>query len=400
MSPRIVYLVTEDWYFLSHRLPMARAAQKAGFDVHVATRVDRHRNAIESQGFQLHPLSWKRGSFDPRRLIGIVNEVRNVYRRIEPDIAHHVSLQASLVGSLATLGLPLTCVNAVTGLGTSVTGSGPKLSLARAIVKIAGPPLLNRRRSAVLVQNPDDRAALERLGIDRSRIALIPGSGVNICALTPALEPEGAISVAFVGRLIEAKGVRVLVTAYDILQKRRHDIRLLIAGTPDPSNPSSITEKEIDSWRSRPNLTYLGFVEDISALWNKANIAVQPSLGGEGLPLSLLEAAACGRALIATDVPGNREIARQSINAEVVPANDAEALANAIERLADNPQLRRDYGMASRQLVEQEFSDERIGRDIVALYRRLLNRLVARPFGGSLSRNSTCVWSLGASRTL
>ena len=321
----------------------------------------------------------------------------NVYRLIEPDIAHHVSLQASLVGSLATVGLPLTCVNAITGLGTSITGSGPKFSLARAIVKIAGPPLLNRRRSAVLVQNPDDRAALERLGIDRSRIALIPGSGVNICALTPTLEPEGAITIAFVGRLIETKGVRVLVTAYDILQKRRHDIRLLIAGTPDPSNPSSITEKEIDSWRSRPNLIYLGFVEDISALWNKANIAVQPSLGGEGLPLSLLEAAACGRALIATDVPGNREIARQSINAEVVPANDAESLANAIERLADNPQLRRNYGMASRQLVEQEFSDERIGRDIVALYRRLLNKIVVRRFAVA---QFDCVWSLGASRTL
>src|SRR5947208_16101584 len=113
---RILYVVTEDWYFLSHRLPMARAARAAGFEVHVATRLDRHRCTIEAEGFQTHPISWRRGSLDPRDLMRVVNEVRKLYRALSPDLAHHVALPATVAGSLAGIGLPVVCVNAMTGL--------------------------------------------------------------------------------------------------------------------------------------------------------------------------------------------------------------------------------------------------------------------------------------------
>ena len=379
MSPRIVYLVTEDWYFISHRLPMARAARDAGFEVHVATRVNRHGTAIEAEGFQLHPLTWERGSLDPRRVIGIVREVRKLYRRIKPDLAHHVSLQASLVGSLAAQGLPVVCLNAMTGLGSNFVASTSKLLIPRAMIGLACRQLFNRGRSAVLVQNPDDRTTLNRLGIDQGRIALIPGSGVDVGSMVPTAEPAATITAAFVGRLLEIKGIRVLVTAHDILRQRGSNIRLLIAGLPNSASPTSITAREIESWRMRPDLIYLGFVQDIAALWADANIAVLPSLGGEGFPLSLLEAAACGRALVATDVPGSREIARANINALVVPPGNAEALADAIDRLAGDPQLRRKFGAAGRQIVEKEFSNERVGRDIVALYWRLLGAELNTP---------------------
>jgi glycosyltransferase involved in cell wall biosynthesis len=365
--------VTEDWYFISHRLPMARAARAAGFEVHVATRVDRHRAAIEAEGFHLHPISWHRGSLDPRDLLHVVREVRKLYRSIKPDLAHHVALPATIVGSLAAIGLRIVCLNAMTGLGTMFVSDAAKVRLARIALALGLRKLLNRSRSAVLVQNLDDRAVMERLGVNSERIALIPGSGVDIDALTPRPEPEGPVTIAFVGRLVASKGLRTLIAAHERLCQRGRDIRLLIAGQPDPANPTSIPPREIESWSRRPNVTHLGFVEDIGALWAGAHIAVLPS-HREGMPLSLLEAAACGRPLVVTDVPGCRDIARPGINALLVPLDDAEALANAIEHLALDRELRRKFGKASRELVESQFSSRRIGRDLVRLYRRLLDR--------------------------
>jgi glycosyltransferase involved in cell wall biosynthesis len=223
----------------------------------------------------------------------------------------------------------------------------------------------------VLVQNVDDRAMIERLGVDADRIELIPGSGVDVDKMAPSPEPASAITVAFVGRLVESKGIRTLVAAHALLGERGRDIRLVVAGLPDPANPASIPPEEIEAWTKRPNVTHLGFVQDIAALWASAHIAALPS-HREGLPLSLLEAAACGRPLVATDVPGCRVIARPNVNALLVPLDDVEALADAIDRLARDPELRRRFGRASREMVELEFSSKRIGRDVVGLYRRLL----------------------------
>ena len=182
---------------------------------------------------------------------------------------------------------------------------------------------------------------------------------------------EAGQTVAFVGRLVESKGIRALIAAHKRLCRRGRDIRLLVAGTPDPANPTSITEREIDSWARQTNVSVLGFVEDIAALWARAHIAVLPSQR-EGLPLSLLEAAACGRPLIATDVPGCRAITRSGINGFLVPLGAIDALADAIDRLAADAELRREFGRASRELAENEFSAARIGRDLMLFYQRLL----------------------------
>src|SRR2546430_1087830 len=161
-APRVIYLVTEDWYFISHRLPMARAARNAGFEVHVATRIDRHGAAIEAEGFHLHPISWRRGSLDPRDLVRVVREVRKLYRKLNPDLAHHVALPAAVVGSLAATGLPVVCLNALTGLGTMFIDATAKVRVARAPLRLALPSLLNRSRAAVVVPNPDDPARDQR----------------------------------------------------------------------------------------------------------------------------------------------------------------------------------------------------------------------------------------------
>ena len=373
MAQKILYLVTEDWYFVSHRLPMARAALRAGFEVHVATRVADHSAAIEREGFILHPLGWRRGSLDPLHLLSAAREVRRLYRQVQPDLAHHVAMVPTVVGSLAALGLPIVCLNAMAGLGFAFATHSPKALLLRALLRPLLRRLLGRARAFVLVQNPDDRAAIQSLGVSDDKITLIPGSGVDIDALTPLPEPPPPVAAGFVGRLLTDKGVPTLVEAQALLARRGRPVALLIAGEPDPANLASIPQATIEQWKRRPGLSLLGQVDDIGAFWARAHIAVLPSLR-EGLPMSLLEAAACTRPIVATDVPGCREIARNGVNALLVPPNDAEALAEAIDRLAGDAELRHRFGAAGRRMVEDKFSAVLIGREIVALYQRLLRQ--------------------------
>ncbi len=377
-KPVLAYVVTEDWYFLSHRLPMARAARAAGYDVHVITHVDKGGAAIEAEGFRLHPVVWRRGSVHPLGFLSNIRAVRAVYHAIKPALVHNVALQPTIVGSLAAEGLPCVRLNALAGLGFSFTSATLKARLLRPVLRVLLKRVLGNRHAAVLVQNPDDRAAVRGLGVAPDKIFIIPGSGVETDRLVPLPEPEGPITAAFVGRLLDDKGVRSLVAAQALLAGRGQPVRLLIAGDPDPANPVSILPQEIASWAGQPGVEVLGHVPDIRAVWAQAHIAVLPSRR-EGLPKSLLEAAACARAIVATDVPGCREIARPGVNALLVPPDNATALADAIGELARDGTLRRNYAAASRRLVEAEFSADKIGRDVVALYDRLLSRTTKTP---------------------
>jgi glycosyltransferase involved in cell wall biosynthesis len=368
---RLLYVVTEDWYFLSHRLPMAQAARDAGFEVHVATRVTEGAAAIKAEGFALHPVPFARGQISLPGTIATIRALRRVHRSISPDIAHHVSLQASVLGSMAALGNPAACINALTGMGFAFTSNTPKTRLLRLVLGGLLRGLFNRRRQTVLVQNPDDRASLSALGIDQKHIALIPGSGVDVDALRPMPEPQGPITAAFVGRLLADKGIRTLVEAHRLLRQRGAPIELLIAGTPDPANPASLSTGEAEALNGEPGITWLGHVKDISGLWARSHIAVLPSRR-EGLPKSLLEAAACGRPMIASDVPGCREVARHGETGLLFQVDDADALAQSLETLAGSRELRMRYGEAARRLAVDRFSAAAIGLQTVDLYLRVM----------------------------
>jgi glycosyltransferase involved in cell wall biosynthesis len=370
-KPVLAYAVTEDWYFLLHRLPMARAAKRAGYDVHVVTRVDKGEAAIKAEGFQVHALGWRRGSLSPFAFLSNIFSLRHIYRAIAPDIVHHVALQPIIVGSLAAIGLSCMRLNAFTGLGFAFSSKTIKARLLRPLLRRLLRVLLRSPQAAVLVENPDDKTAVQYMGIAADNITVILGSGVETDRFTPLPEPGGPIVIGFAGRLLAGKGVRTLVEAHDHLAGRGIGVQLLIAGSPDPLNPVSIPQREIDSWAARPGIEVFGHVADIREIWKRAHIAVLPSRGGEGVPMSLLEAAACGRPLIATDVPGCREIARHEVNALLVPLDDAEALAAAIGRLSEDHDQRRRFSAAGRQLVENEFSAAKVGEQIVALYDRL-----------------------------
>jgi glycosyltransferase involved in cell wall biosynthesis len=377
LRPKLLYLVTEDWYFWSHRLPMARAAQRAGFDVAVATRVAEHGERIRAEGFALHPLRWKRRDIGPWAGLRAVGEIYRLYSRERPLLVHHVALKPAVLGSVAALlaGVPAV-VNAVTGVGFVASSPSLRARLLRRPMDFALARLLERPNSRVIVQNEDDRALLLalRAGADE-RIVVIRGSGVDTAHFQAKPEPPAPPVVAgYAGRMLADKGVAVLVEAQQSLRRRGGDLRLILAGTPDPENPSSIDAATLAAWQSLPGVTWLGAVDDIRTLWAAAHIAVLPSRR-EGLPKSLLEAAAMGRPLIATDVPGCREIARDGVNALLVPADDPGALAAALERLADDAALRRRFGEASRALVESELAADAVGAATVACYRSLLQTL-------------------------
>lgn len=373
MAPRIIYVVTEDWYFLSHRLPMARAAAAAGYEVHVATRIKDGRASIEAEGFTPHALSWSRGSLSPMGSLSAAFELRRLFGTVKPDLVHNVALKPVLLGTLASLGLHrMAVVNSLTGMGAVFVENGGSGTYTRRVVEFALSHLLKRARSCTVVQNPDDRRFLLDLGVPADTVTVIAGSGVDLGRYHVLPEPPPPVTAAFVGRMLRHKGVMTLIEAFRRAIDRGVKLRLLLAGDCDKENPGSLAPEQLREFASAFGIIWLGHVTDVSEVWREAHFAVQPSRGGEGLPKSLLEAAACGRAMVATDVPGCREIAIDGVTALTVPADNVDALAGAMAHMAEDGAMREKFGNAARKLVESEFSADTIGRETVALYDRLM----------------------------
>ena len=371
MRQKLAYLVTEDWYFLSHRLPMARAAREAGFDVHVLTRVESGRESIEAEGFRLHSIDWRRAEMSPIRLVGALMQVRRQLRAIAPTVLHNIALKPAFVGTLAASAtMPMALVNSINGMGSGYLAKGMAGALKRQGIGRGLALLLNRPRTITIVQNPEDWAGLAGLGVPESRLRSIPGSGVDTVRLVPVPEPSGPITVAYVGRMLADKGLRSLIAAQRLLVEQGKPVQLLLAGTPDPDNSTSIPWAELEAWAREPGVTCLGHVADIPMLWARSHIAVLPSRR-EGLPLSLLEASACGRPMVATDVPGCREVVRDGETGLLTPLDDAPSLAAAIARLASDTTLRQRMGAAARRRAETEFSVAVIAAKTAELYRDL-----------------------------
>jgi len=387
---RIIYVATEDWYFLSHGLAMARAARAAGFEVHVAANVTENAAAIRGEGFILHAVRFGRGRLSPLRTLRTISALRQLYRLVDPAIVHHVAMEPALLGIVASFGSAFAAVYAIAGLqpppypppqaGEGREGGAPSatrrwLRPGRRLLLRLG---LKRRRAAGLVQTPDDREALARLGVKPERIALIPGAGIDADRLRPIPEPDGQVTVAFAGQMAVDNGVRTLIEAQRILRASGIQSDLLLAGTPDPADLTSIPQIEVAGWGRESGVTWLGHVPDIATVWRRAHIAVLPSRGGEGVPKGLLEAAAFGRPLIATDVPGCREIVIHEKTGLLVPVDDPQALASAILRLVRSSPQRVRFGVAARRLVDERFAADLVGQATVALYQRLLAESTVR----------------------
>ncbi|MEW6219281.1 MAG: glycosyltransferase family 4 protein [Thermodesulfobacteriota bacterium] len=371
---KLLFFITEDWYFWSHRLPIARAAREQGFAVHLATRVQDHGQRIVNEGIHLHPLALRRRSARLGQELATLRQLLTLYRRERPDIVHHVALKPILYGSLAArlAGVP-GVVNALAGLGHLFIAGTPRARLGRRLVSLFFRLAFAPPGCRVLFQNDEDRQLLVAMGVVAAgKTVLIRGSGVDTRRFRPAVGPAPGIPrVILASRMLWDKGIGELVDAARILKARGVAGEILVAGRLDEENPAAIPERTLRSWHEEGIITWLGFRQDIPELLASCQVAVLPSYR-EGLPKGLLEAAACGLPLVATDVPGCREVVREGENGFLVPARESLPLAERLERLLTDEPLRQRQGQASRRLAEQEFAVGRVVGETLALYRRML----------------------------
>jgi glycosyltransferase involved in cell wall biosynthesis len=373
--PKLLFLVTEDWYFCSHRLPVARAARDAGFAVTVATRVRDHGEQIRGEGFALVPLAWRRRGDGVAGGFRAIAEIVRVYRRVRPDILYHVALKPALFGGAAArLAFPSRArpaiISAIMGLGTSASALWRRRVLGGALRLVAV-------RGRVIVQNPEDRTALVRCGFDPARIALVRGSGVDTEHFAPLPQPEGC-TVALVGRMLRSKGVLDAVTAVRALRAEGMAVELLLAGAADPDSRDSLSEDELAALAREPGIAWLGHVADVREVWRRAAIALLPSSYGEGVPKALLEAASCARPIIASDMPGCRDVVAHGETGLLVPPGDVPALAAAVRGLAADRAARVRMGKAGRTRMVAEFGETAVAEQTLTLIRRALAENPAR----------------------
>jgi glycosyltransferase involved in cell wall biosynthesis len=299
-----------------------------------------------------------------------------VYRRERPDLVHHIALKPTLYGSIAARATRTSAyVNTVAGLGYVFTSREIKARILGPVMRFAFRRLLNNPNSHLILQNPDDRDVLERYcNVRPERTYLIRGSGVDMAEFTPAPEPDGTPNVMMVSRMLWSKGVGELVDAASRLKEAGRPIRVTLVGAPDPENPASIPERQLKKWEALGLVEWLGHRTDVRDLWRVASIAVLPTTYGEGVPKALIEAAACARPIVATDVPGCREIVVDGETGILVPPKDTDALLDAIKRLADDGSLRKSMGEKGRAHAAEGFSEEAVIESTLACYDSLLTK--------------------------
>ncbi len=365
---KLLYIVTEDWYFVSHRLQLAVAAQAAGFDVAVATCKGQQADEICGAGIRLIPFTLSRRGGNPLRE---VMALWRLYRDEQPDLVHHVALKPVMLGALAArLARVPAQVNAVAGLGWLFISSSGVVRLVRPTLLWILVRLLNRQCSLTIVQNPEDKALLECSGMSSQRLRLIRGVGVDVQGFYPVMPPPGPVCIVLVARMLWDKGVGEFVEAARQLAEEGVNARFVLVGAPDPANPASVPESTLRSWHGKQGVEWWGRREDMLAVLQGAHIACLPSYR-EGLPKSLLEAAACGLPIVTTDAPGCREVVRDGVNGLLVPVRDAAALATALKKLIDGAALRRRMGEQSRLRAETEFGLETVIAQTLAVYREV-----------------------------
>jgi glycosyltransferase involved in cell wall biosynthesis len=375
---KVLIVVTEDWAFLLHRLPIGLALRDAGADVVVAARVRADADRIRATGLRVAPIRLERSGRNPVYDLRTLCDLVKLYRRERPDLVHHVALKPVLYGSIAAwfTGVPA-IVNALGGMGFLFIATSPTARILRGAVQVLFRLLMNRRNTRMILQNPDDMNLLsDAAKVHRDRLVLIRGSGVDIDEYKPGTPADGPPIAICASRMLRDKGIVELVEAARLLRSRGVAIRIRLVG-PTDDNPASISEEILTRWAAEGAVEVVGPSDDVAGEYARASIAVLPSYR-EGLPKALLEAAAAGLPMVATDVPGCREICRDGETGLLVPVRTVEPLADALERLATNPDLRSRLGTNARRAVEQDFAEPIIVKQTLDLYRRLLDDTAKR----------------------
>jgi len=372
--PKILYFAPEDWAFVSHFRPMAEAAVACGLEVVVATRVHRHGEAMVREGYRLVPLASRRGSLNPLALLKSVSEMARIVRTEEPAIVHCISLPMAVLGGLAVRAArrrqPV--VLSLTGLGYVWVESGPVAATVRAVVRRIIGYLLRRPGTVCVFENVEDP---REFGLEPSdpRVVLVGGAGVDPQAFQCGPEPPAPpVKVALLARMIKPKGIAGAVAAVQRARALGAAVELHLYGAPDPSNRTSYAQADLRRWANDPSIHWHGVTDDVARVYREHHVAMLLSVR-EGLPKCLVEAAAAGRPMVATDVPGCRELVRQGCEGFLVPFGDVEAAAQALARLAGDRALRLRLGAAANARFQKRFTVAAVKAVFADLYRSLLS---------------------------
>jgi len=364
---RILFVVNVDWFFLSHRLPLAQAAQKAGFEVHLATTLTDRAAELQAHGFIVHPLRMDRRSASPMAAAKLLWALLRLMRSVRPAVVHLVTVKPVLLGGLAArlAGVPKV-IAAISGLGFIFTATGAGAALRRRVVSAMYRVAVARKSVTVIFQNEDDQHTLQQFaGISPAQCVLVRGSGVDLEQWQATPLPPCPPVVLMASRLLRDKGVVEFVEAARILKGYR-SARFVLVGDPDDGNPTSLHKQDLQAWGEEGVIEWWGRRDDMPAVLASAHIVVLPSYR-EGLPKGLIEAAASGRAVITTDVPGCRDAIEPGVSGLLVNVRDAQSLADGIKALLDHPQRIEAMGLQGRYLAEQAFDI----KEVVARHLRL-----------------------------
>ena len=372
--PKLIFFVTEDWYFCSHRLPLALFAQKSGFEVVVITRVNQYAQLIESHGLKLIPLKISRRGINPLKEFRVILQLMAIYKSEQPDLIHNIALKPVLYGSIAALLVKVPyIVNAMAGLGFLFSSRSYKARVMRSVVTTIFRVIFNRKNSSVILQNSDDYTLLcNKYGVKKERAFLIRGSGVDPKKYLYVEEPKGKIQIVLASRLLWDKGVGQFVEAAKQLKHQNISARFILVGKGDNENPSAISDKQLQQWHNNGVIEWWGQRDDMPKVLAQSHIVCLPSFYGEGVPKILIEAASCGRPIVTTNSPGCRDIVRDGINGFLVPIRDINTLVDKLKILINSAELRGEMGDRGRELVENEFSLEKVNTETLHVYENLL----------------------------
>jgi glycosyltransferase involved in cell wall biosynthesis len=394
-APRFLFVENEFRDFLQCRLALAGTLREAGFDVHVAVPRALGLEDVSCQNIAIHVFYLRRKTTRPLGELFCSLSLLRLYLRLRPALVHHIGVKPALYGGIAAriAGVPAV-VSTLTGLGHLFATLTLKTRFLRSMTAVGLRVSFGDENHRVIFQNPDDRYRLVTRGLITSdRAILIKGSGVNPSLFRPEPEPNGIPMVLMASRLLWAKGVGEFVTAARALRARGFRARFVLAGEPDHGHPSAVPVRTLEHWRDAGDVDWLGWRDDMPALIAQSHIVCLPSSYGEGIPRILLEAAASGRPIVATDSTGCREIVRHGENGLLVPAGNCEALVAAITQLIENAPLRAAMGTRGREIALSEFSLEQVIDANLNVYRSLLDSFpsVRKPLITSIVVASTCI---------
>ena len=371
---KILFVVNDAAFFISHRLPIAQKLIEEGYDVHLATSGE-ILPIYNEVGLKFHKLRVSRQGKSPLSELRLIWQLFKLFIDLKPELIHLVTIKPYLYGGIiAKMTKVPAVVSAVSGLGFVAMATGLKAKFLRAVLYPMYKLSFSHKNQLIIFQNSDDAAFLANWGvINSSNIRLIQGSGVDLNVYKYTAEPKGKVIVTFVARLLIDKGIREFIDASRILHSKGSKVNFWIAGDLDEGNPESVKVEELETWKKLPNVRVIGFNKNVPDLYSKSNIACLPSYR-EGLPKSLVEAAACGRAVVTTDVPGCRDAIQSNKTGLLVPIKNAKALADSIKYLSENQDVRKKMGAAGRDLAERDFPIHKIVSEHMKIYQKLLYR--------------------------